>query len=295
MANEVVEASVNDSVYTAIIEDAILREIRPMNVVMPFFRKAPNLRGADSYDFLLWEDNRGGRASSAAFLKANVETHTEAAEFTNRNVGTAKATVSATVKGIMASISDESRRISLLDVLPEVQGVLGRTMAEEHENTLAALLAGFSNVTDAGASMTLSSYLAVIAALEQRDITGGLVSVLHPKQVGQIRTDLTTQTGTYWGRESAPDLVDRNPNGYVTTLFSVPIYQTTLVPTSDAAANRAGAMFEAGQALGYVSMWDLRTELQRDASKLITEIVLSRWYGAGEIDDDRGQTIKSDV
>lgn len=284
MANEVTTTSVTETIYTTIITDRILRELRPLNVCRPFFRMG-EAGASTSYDFTKLDD----------LAPTNVETPAEAADLTNRDVTTDKVRATATVKAIMSSITDLAQKVSILDVLPEVQGILARTMAEKFETDLAANLANFSNVTDAGVSMTVAKFLEAIAALEQRDVTQSLVSVVHPKQQGQIRSDIQAQTTQYWGRDGSPSLAEYHPNGLVGSLFGVPIYQTSVVPTSDAGANRAGAIFVPGEALGLLELWTVRTEMERDASKLLTEVVLSNAYGTVEIDDTRGQTLKSDV
>ncbi|HSE44951.1 MAG TPA: hypothetical protein VLA89_06445 [Gemmatimonadales bacterium] len=284
MANEVTTTSVTETIYTTIITDRILRELRPLNVCRPFFRMGEP-GASTSYDFTKLDD----------LAPTNVETPAEAADLTNRDVTTASVRATATVKAIMSSITDLAQKVSILDVLPEVQGVLARTMAEKFETDLAANLANFSNVSDAGATLDVATFLAAIAALEQRDVTQSLVSVIHPKQQGQVRSNIQSLTTQYWGREGAPSLAEYHPNGYVGALFGVPIYQTSVVPTSDAAANRAGAVFVPGEALGLLELWTVKTEMERDASKLLTEVVLSTAYGTVEIDDLRGQTLKSDV
>lgn len=284
MAGETTTTSVTETIYTTIITDRILRELRPLSVMRPFFRTATPGNSL-SYDFTKLDD----------MAITNVESPAEAAELTNREVTTDKVRVTASVKAIMASVTDLAQRVSLLDVMSEVQGVLARTMAEKWEVDAAANLANFSNVTTAAATLTVSDIQKAIAALEQRDVTQSLVTVLHPKQAGELRADLIAQSGTYWSRSGAADSgLDRyHQVGLVGSLFGVPIYQTSVVPTSDAGAKYAGAMFVGGEALGLLQLWDVKTELQRDASKLLTEIVLSNCYGFVEIDDTRGQTIKS--
>lgn len=293
MAQVTRTTEVTETIYTTIITDRILRELRPMNVCRPFFRQAPAGHSL-SHDFTLIDKSTG---ADNIGLVASVQSPTEGVtDLTNRNLDTDKARVTASVKAIMASITDLSEKVSLLDVMGETHGVAARSMAEEMETTLAALLSGFSNVSDAGASLDVATFLAAIAALEQRDISASLVSVVHPKQQGQLRSDIQSKTTSYWGNDNVSGFLDKYAdNGYVGALFGVPIYQTSVVPTSDAAANRAGAIFVAGEALGMLELWAVKAETQRDASKLLTELVLSDCYGVIEISDTRGQTLKSDV
>lgn len=292
MAGEVTTTTVTESIYASVISDSILRELRPHQVLTPFFRKAPSGISSTVYDFLKVDD-----ANSGVNDPSNVQSHTEANDdLTNRDWETSRVQVTATVKGLMATVTDESRTISVLDVFSEVKSAMARTMAEKWETDLAALLAGFSTVKDAGVYMDVDTFLTALSALEQADVTSSLVTVIHPKQQGQLRDDIQSKTTSYWSRTDSTSTLDMyHPNGYVGELFGVPIYQTSVVPTSDTGANRAGAMFAGGEALGLLSLWDVRSELERNASALVTEIVLSNWYGVVEIDDARGVTLKSDA
>lgn len=288
MANETTTATADDVFLSEIITEAILLEIRPMNVMRPFFRVAP-AGPSKTYKFPKQDDEAPSAVTSPLG---------EAVDLTNTELSTSSATVTAAQMGIMTTVTDLLKTISIVDALPHFQGVLARTMAEKIETDLAANLANFSNVTDGGADVGLDDFLAAIAALEQRDInTSQLVAVLHPKQVGNLRSSLIAQSGTYWGTEKSEGngLVQRQVGGYVADLFGVPIHMTSLVPTSDAGANRAGAIFASGEALGLYELWGVRAEQERNASLLATEIVLSACFGTAEIDDSRGQTVKSDV
>jgi hypothetical protein len=287
MANEVTTTTANDVYFASIVTDAILNELRPMNVMRPFMRRA-DAGNSLSYDFPIQDTLAASNVTSPL---------AEGADLSNTAMTTSKATATAAQIGIMATVTDLLSKVSLIDALPHFSGVLSRTMAEKVETDFAANLANFSNVTDAGGTQTVAKFLAATAALEQRDVVGRIVAVLHPKAAGEIRSDLTTQTGTYWSRDNQqPDsgiTQEHFSAGYVGALFGVPIFQSTLVPTSDAAAKRAGALFVANEALGLYELWGVRTELQRDASKVATEVVLTACYGTVEISDTRGQTLKS--
>jgi hypothetical protein len=273
--------------FASWITSEVLLELRPFMVMRPFFRQAPAAKSL-VYDFPKqdWLDPTNVTDPLA-----------EATDLTtNTQPVISKASVTAAQMGIRATVTDLVTKVSIIDAMSHFQGVLSRTFAEKVETKMAALLAGFSNISDAAGVQTIANYLGAIAALEQRNVTSNLVAVLHPKPVGEIRSNLTTLTGTYWGRDSAadgPNLAEYHKAGYVTTLFNVPLHQTSVVPTSDTATKRAGGMFAAGEALGLYELWAVRTELQRDASFLATEVILSACFGVAEIDDTRGQTIKS--
>jgi hypothetical protein len=263
----------------------ILNEIRPQNVMRPFFRVAP-ASNTLVYDFPKQDD----------VAPTSVSALTEATDLaTNTALNTSKASVTASMVGIKATITDLLVRISLIDAMPHFQGVLSRTMLEKVETDYCANLANFSNVTTATSTLTLSDILSAISSLEQRDITGRLVAVLHPKPMGELRKDASTQTAVFWsgGNGGANSLVNYQQGGFVVNLFGVDLFQTSVVPTSDAGAKRAGAMFIPNEALGLYELWAAKVGIQRDESLLAAEVVLSACYGTTEIDDTRGQTIKS--
>lgn len=288
MANEIQTGTQLNIKFAEWITSEVLLELRPMMVSRPFFRTAPPAKSL-TYSF---------PKQTKLAITAITDPLAEAVDLTtNTDMVIGKASVTAAQMGVRSTVTDLVIKVSIIDVMSHFQGVLSRTFAEKVETVLAANYANFSGISDAAGVQTIANYLAAIAALEQRDVTGKLVSVLHPKPVGEIRTNLTTLTGTYWGRDSGTAdgaaLDEYHNAGYVTTLFNVPLYQTSVVPQSDTATKRAGAMFVPNEALGLYELWAVRTELQRDASFLATEVILSTCFGTTEIDDTRGQTIKS--
>jgi hypothetical protein len=73
--------------------------------------------------------------------------------------------------------------------------------------------------------------------------------------------------------------------------MGLPIWQTSLVITTAGLAG--GAVFNSEDALGAYELWGNRLETQRDASARTLEFVGTQCYGLVEIDDTRGQTVKS--
>jgi hypothetical protein len=72
------------------------------------------------------------------------------------------------------------------------------------------------------------------------------------------------------------------------TLHGVDIFTDTNVPTANTAADRAGGFFVKNYTFGMATKWNLRVELERDASLRATEIVVTANYGVGELVDAAG-------
>lgn len=271
----------NDVVYAAIITDRILQELRPYNVSRGLFRfmEAGPSKVAQ---FPTFDDP--GPVTDALTEGTDYSTVT--------TQGTGNAQVTAGEVGMRSDVTDFLVKISILDVMPQVTGALARSLAEKFETDCSALYDDFSNVTTAAAGLTPQDHLAAVSALEQRDVTGSLVAVYHPKQAGELRAELAATTAVvHSGGANAGGLVSDHLEGSVGTLYGVPILQTSLVVS--ASGLRGGAVFVRGEALGAYEIWGPRIELQRDASARNTEIVATQCYGVAEISDTRGQTVKS--
>lgn len=286
MANETTTTSANDVLFANWVGDMILDEIRPYNVMRPFFRSEGGQK-SNSFNFPIQDDPGAATAS------------TEGTGLSNTQLTTNVATATVGTVGQMATVTDELNAVSVIDAYAQFGAVLGRSVAEKYETDFTALVDDFSNTggPGTGVDLTVAAYLAQLSALEQRDAVGELVTVLHPVQVGDLRSAMITSTGAYFGNDSAKigGIDAHDLAGYAGDPFGVPIFQTSLVPTANVGADRAGAVFVAGVALGLYEIWGTRIETERDASLPGTEIVATARYGVVEIRDTWGQTIISDA
>src|SRR3990167_7842176 len=209
MAGEVstTATTMNDVVYAAIITDRILMELRPYNVSRPLFRWAA-AGPSKVYNFPT-QDDEGVATTGVA----------EADDFTTETaISTNVAQVTAGEVAMRADVSDFLVKISILDTLPHVAGVLARGLAEKFETDACALYDDFSNVTTAASTLTPADWLDAMSALEQRDVVGSLVSVLHPKQAGELRQELAASGASIFVNGGA-GIVQPNLEGSVGSLF----------------------------------------------------------------------------
>lgn len=260
-------------------------EARPYNVSRPFFRYA-KLNKSTAHDFPIQADPGAAGAS------------TEGTGLSNTALSTDKATATAGTIGQMATVTDELSAISIMDAWSHFGAVLARSVAEKYETDFVALIDDFANTTSTtGVDLTVSKFLEAKAAVIGRDAVGTLVAILHTTQTGDLQQDMATSTAAQYGNPSI-NIGARQANelsGYAFELAGVPIYHTSLVNSANAGADRHGAIFVAGVALGLAETWGPRTELQRDASMPGTEVVVTARYGVVEIRDTWGQGIVSDL
>ncbi len=273
MADETISSGYNDVTFAAWVTSDILDEIRPYNVMRPFFRYAGPQASA-AYSFPIQADP-GASAS-----------YTEGTGLANTALTTDVATATSAVRGIMATVTDEVEETAVLSVSSQAAAVLGRSVLEDFETLATAFIDDFANTTGTdGVPTTYATLLEAVNQLEQRDQMGTPVGVLDPVQVGDVRQDVGTSGAALFGSGTANGSQAATLSGFAFNLGGVDWYQTSTVTAT------GGAVFLSGVALGLYEVRPLRIETERDASLPGTEIVATARYGMIEIRDVAGETI----
>ena len=278
--------TMNDTFVAALFEARILPELRP------------SVTGSRS--FIRWGPTGNSNAFTFSLLSdPGVSTgFTEGTDYTSvTEITTSPATATASEVGLMTTVSDVLIKVSLLDAIGTVSGSLTRGTLEKWETDVAAVVDGFGTSTTAASTLTTQDLLAAISAIEQRDAaTGPLVGYLHPKQSGELRSDISATTALKTAAESGVPMGavtgETNGRGYFGNLFDVDIYQTSLVASS--AGLRQGSVFVSGQCIGGYEIWGPRIETERRASLRGFYVVSSACVGVAAVETtNRGQMLKS--
>lgn len=298
MANETTLTTVDDLNYAAIIEEVVKAELGARVVIAPFAR-TKSLEGMAS---LAW------KVPKWTALSTGVDAVAEATDLANEAVSSGSATVTAGEVGGMSTVTDKLvvAAVTQEDTLVQIGQVWGRSLARKIDVDLATLFGAFNGGTSVGtttADMNEDDFLTALYTLEVANAVGPKVCVLHPRQAADLRTDMfinaVTTTGGMPGHVATLDHnafgFSNDESGYWATLFGVPVYITTACPLVNTNADRGGAMFIAGSALGLAYKWMPKVELQRDASLRATEVVVTACYGVAEIEDGEGVPIETDA
>jgi hypothetical protein len=205
---------------------------------------------------------------------------------------TDKATATALLSGMAATVTDEVNETAVLNVTAQVAAVLGRSLGEEFETTAAAFLDDFSQTSgSAGSPTTYAVLLDSTNKLAQRDQTGMPVGVIDPSQAGNVRIDLGTSGAAALTRQdvaSAGNFKENLGIGPVfTDLAGCNWFQTSVVTST------GGGVFISGVALGLYEIRPPRLESQRYVTTPGTSLAATSRYGIIEIRDRAGQTILS--
>ena len=186
----------------------------------------------------------------------------------------------------------------LQKIYPYIQ-IGGRALAEAIETSLCALLGSHTDtVGTSGSDFTHTQFLTAIYELENNDAKGRKIAVLHPIQAHDLRVALAVGTTSQspLAAEAGRNFVNDKPEyGFVGNLHGVDVFQSTLVPTANTAANRAGGMFIDKWTYGLAIKWFPKIEFERLAASFLLNVICSVNYGVGEMRDGFGISIITDA
>ena len=204
----------------------------------------------------------------------------------------------------IACTEASSIRIDVTDLLSEASIIRdgsrfadtgARAVADKRDTDLAALLGGFTNIVGATTvNLSEANLLAAFTRLSALDAPRPYVIVLHPDQVGDLRSALSTTTAVVQ-TNTTPQELGGTGAGLEFAYYGMPVYMSTNVPTANAGADRAGAVFSKGQALARVDKRPIRIRPQRDESLRATEFNITSVYGQGELVDTWGVSVITDA
>lgn len=117
--------------------------------------------------------------------------------------------------------------------------------------TLTSLVA---NVTDdftatvgsTGVDITIANFLAAIQTLEVAKVPGPYLCILHPQQIGDLRTALGASAAASAFLPASTAQMQTLGTGYRGDFFGVQTFSTGFVPSANSGADRAGGMFGRG-------------------------------------------------
>ena len=123
---------------------------------------------------------------------------------------------------------------------------------QSQANTLTSLVC---NVTDdftsfvgtSGSDLSVTNFLAAIQTLEVAKVSGPYLCILHPQQIGDLRSSIAAATsGTIQWLPASQEQIQVLGGGYRGQWMGVDIFSSSYVPTKNAGADYGGGMFGRG-------------------------------------------------
>ena len=250
--------------------------------------------------------------SNTPGLTAQVPVYPSVSATTGMTDGTTDvpgSTVSTSSVNITAA--NIAARIDVTDLLAEstarnmasdVGVVLGNAIAEQIDTDAFALFteANISqDVGDNGTEITPDTILQAVYKLRNQnapmDADGDYMCVMHPGQAYNVAKVLTNSG---YAASTAPSLSNvgnalLSSSAFVGKIFNVKLFQSTAIAADSVTTDAQGCVFSP-QAFGHVLKRPINIETQRDASKLLTEFVISTARGNAVLKSNYAVRVKGD-
>lgn len=171
---------------------------------------------------------------------------------------------------------------------------------------LSAVIDDWSvDAVDSAADMTADDFYDATYQLELNSVPGPYFSVLHPRQHADLRDSIRGELGAAQYMEATQEQLVLHGQGYQGTWLGVAIYNSSDVESG--AGKREGGMWGQG-AIGHatgnptqivggsevIRSGEVVTEIERDASGGLHEIVGNFYTGVAIIEQGRGTGINTD-
>ena len=250
--------------------------------------------------------------SNTPGLTAQVPVYPSVSATTGMTDGTTDVSGSAiSTSSVDITAANIAARIDVTDLLAEstarnmasdVGVILGNSIAEQIDTDAFALFteANISqDIGDNATEITPDTILKAVYTLRNQnaptDADGDYVAVMHP---GQAYNVAKTLTNSGYAASTAPSLSNvgntmLSSSAYVGKIFNVKLFQSTAIAADSVATDAQGCVFSP-QAFGHVLKRPINIETQRDASKLLTEFVISTARGNAVTKANYAVRIKGD-
>ena len=224
----------------------------------------------------------------------------DGSEASNATVTTSNVTITAADIAARIDVTDLLASSTARNIASDVGTILGNSIASKIDTDAFALFTEANvsqDVGDNATEITPDLILQAVYTLRNQnaptDADGDYMCVLHPGQAYNVAKVLTNAGfGTNAALSSTGDNM-LSSSAYVGRLFNVKIFQSTSIAADSAATDAQGCVFSPS-AFGHVLKRPINIETQRDASKRLTEFVISTARGNKTLKAEYAVRVKGD-
>jgi hypothetical protein len=179
------------------------------------------------------------------------------------------------------------------------------------QNALCDVTDGFTTTAGvSGTDMSVDDFYSAQFALTLASVPGPYIAILHPRQLADFQSSLRAEYGATQFVMATQDMLNIKGQGFAGMFNGVDIFVSSKVPTANAGADRAGAMFGRG-AVGYVegspfpivgaggvvtpAGTPVVVEFDRIVGGGTTSILASYYVGIGKLQDSMGVSLITDA
>lgn len=255
------------------IDSILIPEVRENAIITEFMDITELPQGQSAFSY-----QRVGTPPTLSAITSGVN---EANAITPSVIDTTAVTSTPASKAAFVLQSWLSLRTAAVNFAVEVPKILARAAADLMDVDAGALLAGFSNTAGStGVLAGVAMLRAMILSMRINTLGAagmGAVFMLHPKQVDDVDAEIQSGSGpalstvftradviNWWGGEPGSGMLNNFRGGF----NGIPVFTSANVPTANAAADRAGALFLPMMALGGKYAWMPKIEEASGVSAL---------------------------
>jgi hypothetical protein len=315
MALESTTTSLNDGVYSAVIEPIYLGAAMDWEVAQQFFRRFTLVNKPGATIQIPRLDSAAGTVGSNA---TNLDTEFDATTATDlANTQRTTSNVQGTVSeyAFMTTVVDdvEEDTVNGTALLAKIKSDSAMVLSLAFEADCCALASSLSNgVGSTTVDPTIAVMLAAQVGIRKRGYQAmdGVVNIWDEQAVDDIEAAIiatSTSMATYAIAADKLLGIDRSANngmgnGLVFNFRGYPVYSTGMMPTLNAGADVAAMTFVPSSpandkfaTFGVADKRPFRIEVQRDASLRATELVFSMRKACFEMTDGSGTLATCDA
>ena len=315
MAGESTTTSLNDGVYSAIIEKLYLGAAMDWVVAQQFYRRFSLIgQNSNAMDIARLDSIMGTVGDNASGVDTEFDA-TAATDLSNTQRTTSKVTGTCSEYAFMSTLVDDVTEdaINGVDLINRITADSARVLMTAFEADCVALCSSLAN--DAGTTKTNPTIAVMLAAqvgIRKRGYPApdGVVQIWDDQACDDIEAALIATSTSMASYATATDKllgVDRTANngmgnGHVFSFRGYPVFASGLMPTLNSAEDVGAMTFVPSSpqndqfaTFGQIDKRPFRIELQRDASLRATELVFSQRKACFEMTDGSGTLITSDA
>lgn len=190
------------------------------------------------------------------------------------------------------------------------ESMVGSTLMA-FQTALCDVIDGFTTTAGStGVDMSVDDFYSAQFALTLASVQGPYIAVLHPRQLADFQSSLRAEYGATQFVQATQEMLNIKGQGFAGMFNGVDVFVSSKVPTANAGADRAGAMFGRG-AVGYVegspfpivgapgvvtpAGSPVVVEFDRVVGAGMTSILASYYLGIGKLTDSAGVSIITDA
>lgn len=308
MADEITFSALSDATVAATLHKELLRKVGDRH----------SLWGHPAIAYIGSVNGSGSNVKKATLWGADLAPMaavSDGSSASNTAIGSYVGSVSVTVarQALMFTSTDLAGMtwgFSPASLVEKIASDMAMAAQRRFQALLCDVTDGFTTtVGSSGVDFSVTNWFSAKAALQNASAPGPFLAILHPQQLTDLQSSLRAETGPLQFVPATAELMQLKGQGYAGSFDGVDIFTSSLVPTANAGADRAGALMSYGAVAyadgivtpevavgGYaISQGPIYVAVERDEGMSANKIIGNYFVGVAKAQDGLGVSIITDA